>query len=176
MTNEHWRYFQTLEEDIEKTTRFVEPVSANFKTYSVEFVRLILSICSEVDVVAKVLCALIDPTRTVNDMDDYRLVITTKYPKLHTTKVSIDRFGLTFEPWKEWGNGVNPGWWRDHQQVKHRRHEAFALADFEHCLNAAAGLFCLVLYANRMNLEPLRREARLFNTSATPGYRFVLPD
>ena len=176
MANEHWRYFLTLEEDIEKTTRFVEPDPANFGTYSAEFVRLILSICSEVDVVAKVLCARIDPTRTVKDMDDYRPVITTKYPQLHRSKVSVDRFALTFEPWKEWGSGVNPAWWRDHQKVKHERHQHFALADLDRCLNAAAGLFCLVLYLHHEDFRSLQPRPRLFTTSAMMGSHFILPD
>ena len=164
MTNEHWRYFLTVEEDIEKTTRFVEPHPANFQTYSVEFVRLILAICSEVDVVAKVLCALIDPPRKVQKMDEYRPVITRRYPKLCTSKVLVDRFGLTFEPWKEWGNGVNPAWWRDHQKVKHKRHQYFALANLDRCLNAAAGLFCLVLYLHHKDLRSLQPKPRLFTT------------
>jgi len=177
MTNEHWRYFLTLDEDIEKTTRFVEPNRANFRTYSVEFVRLILSTCSEVDVVAKVLCALINPTHKAQDMNGYRSVITTKYPKIHTSKVVVDRFNLIFEPWKEWGNGVNPGWWRDHQNVKHKRHQNFGLADLEHCLNAAAGLFCLVLYVHHKDLAALQPKPRLFNmpTARTGGY-VTMPD
>ena len=176
MTNEHWRYFLTLEEDIERTTRFVEPDPANFATYSVEFVRLILSTCSEVDVVAKVLCAQIDPTRTVKGMDDYRPVITTKYPKLHTSKISVDRFDLTFEPWKEWGAGVSPAWWRDHQKVKHERHQHFALADLDRCLNAAAGLFCLVLYLHHEDFRSLQPRPRLFTTRVMTGSHFILPD
>ena len=176
MTTEHWRYFLTLEEDIEKTTRFVEPNPANFRTYSIEFVRLILAACSEVDVVAKVLCGLIDPSRSVQNMDDYRPVITTKYQKLFTSKVLIDRFGLEFEPWKEWGSGINPDWWRDHQKVKHQRHHHFALADLEHCLNAAAGLFCLVLYLHHEDFRSLQPRPRLFTTSAMMGSHFILPD
>lgn len=58
---EHWRYFIALEQDLEGTTRYVEPAEDNFKTYSVEFTRLLLSACSEIDVVCKVLCQKIDP-------------------------------------------------------------------------------------------------------------------
>jgi hypothetical protein len=29
------------------------------------------------------------------------------------------------------GQGATPGWWKDHQKVKHQRHEFFNLADLE---------------------------------------------
>lgn len=96
-----------------------------------------------------------------------------------TSKVVIDRFGLEFEPWKEWGSCINPDWWRDHQKVKHQRHHHFALADLEHCLNAAAGLFCLVLYLHHNELIGLQPKPRLFATAHTPGTipgYFMLPD
>ncbi len=176
MTNEHWRYFLTLEEDIERTTRFVEPNPANYATYSLEFVRLILSICSEVEVVCKVLCERIKPARKVKNMNNYREVITRKYPKLHTSEISVDRFGLTFKPWEEWGTPINPAWWQEHQDVKHRRHKHFALANLRRCLEAAAGLFCLVLYLYVEDLRSLQPRPRLFTTKVMTGSYFTLPD
>ena len=38
------------------TTRYVEPTQDNFQTYSIEFVRFLLSTVGEIDVVAQVLC------------------------------------------------------------------------------------------------------------------------
>jgi hypothetical protein len=177
--HEHWRYFLALERDIELTTRFVEPHVANYKTFSLEFVRLILSTCSEVDVVAKVLCATIDPKAKATNMDDYRALIMATYPKFPTMIVTIPRFGLATEPWKEWRGGTNPGWWQEHQLVKHQRHKHFNYADLEHCLVSAAGLFSLTLYlyhSKVIALEPSVFFELAIPVDAKMAMRYTLPD
>lgn len=179
VTNEHWRYFLAIEEDVERTTRFVEPSPANYRAFSIEFARLILSTCSEVDVVAKVLCEQLAPASPASNMDQYRRTIRKAFPKVHRVVVRVPRFDLVMEPWKEWGSNKNPGWWKDHQLVKHHRHKSFALADLEHCIVAAAGLFSLTLYlcrGERISLE----NTRLFDVGIHEGVggwrKFQLPD
>lgn len=179
MTNEHWRYFLALEQDVERTTRFVEPHTSNYRTFSIEFTRLILSACSEVDVVAKVICHSVDPTAPANNMDQYRTVIHRAFPHIHEAIVLVPRFGLLMEPWKEWGAQKNPGWWQDHQLVKHRRHEHFGHADLEHCIVSAAGLFSLALYLCRD--ERIALERSVFFDMGVPsgedrGRRYPIPD
>lgn len=56
----YWQVFIAIESDLERTTRYVEPNIDNYKTYSVAFAQLILSACSEIDVVSKLLCSQID--------------------------------------------------------------------------------------------------------------------
>jgi hypothetical protein len=179
MTNEHWRYFLALEQDVERTTRFVEPHPSNYRTFSIEFARLIISACSEVEVVAKVLCEAIDPRATATNMDQYRTIIHKRYPRIHETIVEVPRFDLRFEPWKEWGSGANPGWWKDHQLVKHQRHKHFANADLEHCIVSTGGLFSLALYmsgSERVRMEP----ATFYDVGIPEGVghsrRYQLPD
>lgn len=179
MTNEHWRYFLALEQDVERTTRFVEPSVSNYRTFSIEFARLIISACSEVEVVAKVLCHSIDSTARATNMDDYRSVVQKAFPEIHKVMVQVPRFGLIMEPWKEWGTGTNPGWWKDHQLVKHHRHKHFALADLEHCIVSTAGLFSLTLYLCRD--ERIALESPIFFDIAVPDgigrpRRYMLPD
>ncbi len=177
MTNEHWRFFLALEQDVERTTRFVEPAQANYRTYSIEFARLIISTCSEADVVAKVLCTQIAPSARAENIDQYRATILNQFPQFHAAVVRVPRFGLAMRPWDEWGRGENPGWWRDHQLVKHRRHENFAKADLEHCIVSAAGLMCLVLYLCRDERIGIERSA-FFDMSLTPvlSGTYSLPD
>jgi len=179
MTNEHWRYFLALEQDVERTTRFVEPHPSNYRTFSIEFVRLILSACSEVDVVAKVICQSIDSAAPADNMDQYRAVIHKAYAHIHKAIVQVPRFGLFMEPWKEWGTNANPGWWKDHQLIKHQRHKHFAQADLEHCIVSVAGLFSLALYLCRDDRVGL--ESSVFFDMAVPAEvgrsrRYPLPD
>jgi hypothetical protein len=170
LANEHWRYFLALEQDLEATTRFVEPVTANFATFSIEFTRLLLSLCSEIDVVAKVLCQKVAPNSKADNIEDYRMALSTAFPKFHTIEVLGTRFGLRTTPWRSWGSGTHPAWWRDHQNVKHARHENFALANLVNCLAAGAGLFALLLYLYKDELFSLRLhpEARLFRLERQP--------
>ena len=179
MTNEHWRYFLALEQDVERTTRFVEPHASNYGTFSIEFARLIISACSEVDVVAKVLCQSIDPNARPSNMDQYRAVIHKQFPHIHEAMVHVPRFGLAMEPWKEWGTNANPGWWQDHQLIKHRRHDHFSKADLEHCIVSVAGLFSLTLYLcreERLVLEPSVFFDIGLQTPVVRSKRYPLPD
>jgi hypothetical protein len=166
MTNEHWRYFLALEQDVERTTRFVEPHISNYRTFSIEFARLILSACSEVDVVAKVICHSIEPAAPAKNMDQCRAVIHKTYPHIHELIVQVPRFGLAMRPWQEWGTNTNPGWWQHHQLVKHQRHLHFPLADLEHCILSAAGLFSLALYLCRN--ERVELESSVFFDIGVP--------
>lgn len=182
MAHEHWRYFLALEQDLDATIRYVEPSHDNFKTYSIELTRLLLGVCSEIDVVAKVLCQKIAPSKEPKNIDDYREIITSQYPRLHTMKVLVPRYSLQIEPWRDWVATANPGWWKDHNKVKHMRHEHFALANLENCLGATAGLFCLLLYLYQEDLFALRLQPRanLFALPNEPARivtgRYELPD
>jgi hypothetical protein len=179
---EHWRYFLALEQDLEATTRYVEPMPPNFATFSIEFARLLLSTCSEIDVVAKVLCQAIAPGQAANSIDDYRSTITSKYPQFHSIKVLLPRFTLAVTPWQDWSGTANPRWWRDHNLVKHMRHENFKLAHLENCVGALAGLFALVVYLYREDLFSFRLDPppSLFRLPSQPvklvSGSYELPD
>jgi hypothetical protein len=182
MAQEHWRYFIALEHDLEATTRFVEPAGDNFKTYSVEFARLFLATCSEIDVVCKVLCTQINPPSKPAKIDQYRPIILAKYPKFHTIEVHVPRYTAMIPPWRDWGAGKNPSWWKEHQLVKHKRHEHYSLANLMNCFAASAGLYALLLYLYRDELVAGRLEPRpqLFRLETQPSPwvsgQYELPD
>lgn len=52
----HWNYFLVLESDLEHLSRYIEFTKDNYKIYSQEMARLLLTAGSEVDVVLKGLC------------------------------------------------------------------------------------------------------------------------
>lgn len=153
MKHPHWHYFVTLCEDLEKTSRFVEPTPDNFKTYSIEYARLYLAIASEVDVVAKLLCEKINQTAKRGNIDEYRAVILGAYPGFADIQVVIPRYDISLIPWKDWRSGSNPDWWRKHNEVKHERNKAFKDANMENTLNALGGLLVLVGYLYAEDLQ-----------------------
>src|SRR6476659_8836515 len=58
----HWTFFETIDEDLNQYSRYLEFHESNFSAFSINLARLYLSICSEVDVVAKLLCHRIGST------------------------------------------------------------------------------------------------------------------
>jgi hypothetical protein len=139
----HWNYFLALERDLEVASRYVEFDKANFKTYSIELARLLFAAASEVDVLAKALCALFVPSAQPADMDEYRVRLVEHLPKLMDMEAVIPRYGLSFAPWKEWRNDRNPDWWTKYNDVKHQRDRLFHEGNLRSALLAMSGLLTI---------------------------------
>jgi hypothetical protein len=126
MTYPHWSLFQVIDEDLHAFSRHVEFAEANYSVYSVDLLRLYLSICSEVDVIGKLLCTRIGATlRERPDMVDYRKHLKRAYPNLSGLKITIRPLALSVVPWDAWNQDANPEWWKKHQFVKHQRDQYF---------------------------------------------------
>ena len=63
----YWNYFLELEKQLLSTRRYVAFDVANYKTYSMEYLKLIEAVCSEIDVVGKEIAHQIDPGFNVSD-------------------------------------------------------------------------------------------------------------
>jgi len=145
----HWQYFLAVEADLHRLSRFIEFSADNFRTYSIELVRILLASSAEVDIVAQQLCENLGPGRHMGNMDDYRLVIVEAMPILGDAEVEIPRYGLTLRPWDNWRENRNPDWWRAYNAVKHQRHERYSEANLKNILNSVCGLFLLLLFLYR---------------------------
>ena len=155
MDTTHWRYFLSIEEDFIRTTKFVELHSDNFNTYSIEFTKIYLTICSEIDVVCKILCNEVLSNNT-NNINQYRDVLTSKYPHFPDNEIIIESVNLAFKPWEEWKNGINPDWWRNYNNVKHQRNKFYQEASLKNTINSLVGLFILEFhyYGEKYNQFP----------------------
>ena len=142
----HWQFFESLDNDLHSLSRIIEFDRDNFATHSVELVRLYLSICSEVDVVAKLLCARIDHSKTPDNINEYRSLIVARYPNFSVLKIEMPEYALDFQPWSAWGSGTNPLWWGNYNNVKHQRNKHYREANLGNVLESAAGLLVLLIY------------------------------
>jgi hypothetical protein len=131
MAHLHWSFFEMIDEELHSFSRRVEFAEANFPTYSVHLAGLYLSICSEIDVVAKLLCKRIKPdedSANIRDIRDYRRIIPAHHYFLPQLKITVLPIPLELTPWQVWqdtqGN-ASPDWWASHQMVKHHRDENF---------------------------------------------------
>ena len=182
MAYPHWEYFLALDADLENIARYIEFAPANYSAYSIELVRIILAACSEVDVVAKAFCELIDPTKRAKDINDYRNIITGKYPLFHTIEITVPRYGLSFTPLAEWAGTKNPGWWKDYNKVKHYRSVNFEKASLLNGISSVAGLYALVLYYYKLGfgISLISPKPKILSMDTAPGivlsHDYVLPD
>jgi len=166
MQRPHWDYYLTLVEDLESLSRYIDFSEANAQTYSIELVRLLLSIGSEVDVVCKVVCSLSSTEKKAKNIDQYRKVLIAQYPQLPNIAVSAPKHSLCFRPWESWNNSINPVWWSAYNNVKHERDSFYNQATLWNVLKAASGLCVVVGYLHRDWLEEsaIRRPFLFFDS------------
>ena len=151
---EIWSYYLLLEDEICEIEKYIEFSSANFKTYSNFNAKCILSICSEIDVLLKEYCTLLDNTKTYDNMGEYRKCIASKNPNLSTQEINLFRYGITITPW----NNVNIlkssiKWWKDYNDIKHNRLINYNLATLKNVIESCAALHCLVVNLIRISEE-----------------------
>ena len=126
-----WNYYLILESDFTDISRYIAFEEHNKDSYSIEFSKQIQSICSEIDVVCKLYCELLDPTKKCGNIKDYANIILLENQIITNAEVKCDGFNI--QPWKDWkcdhndyGNGnnplnVSPSWWNSYNNIKHYR-------------------------------------------------------
>ncbi len=127
-------------------SRWIDISEANYKCFSVELARLLMTASAEADVLAKLICKNIDSKSKASGILSYQEQIVKEYPRIVNSRVDIPRFGIKLKPWSNWEDEKNPPlWWQANNKVKHHRSEYFHRATLEHVLNAVGGLLVLIL-------------------------------
>ncbi len=157
---QYWEYYCALESDFKQISRFIDFSDENLKTYSIELTRILLSACSELDVILKDICYLIDPSLKPQKINDYRVIIRENLPEIINEKVSVGFHFFNVQPFKIWKKEETPEWWKMHNKVKHERNNYFKKANLENALNAICALFICVNYYYLKKLEPTFKENR----------------
>ena len=173
----HWQHFLSLERDLIETIEFVELNQSNDGAFSVAYTKLFLAICSEIDVVAKLVCKKINASSSARNIGDYCSEIIEKYPSFHTVECMIPRYGINIQPWASWSGSSNPSWWQDHNKVKHQRDTHSTLANQKNVKESLCGLFCLLLYLYQPELysATLNPLPVLLDYERMPGHLSVNP-
>lgn len=160
----YWNYYMGLEADFVSTERFVsfdlgtnnlygqnedEVEKGNSMTYSIEYVRQIQAICSEIDVLLKEICKTINEDERAENMKEYSSMVLSDifWRKITCQKIDFRRTEL--QPFKNWKSGEDyqaPEWWLGYNAVKHNRIENYKRANLKNVVNALAGLFILENY------------------------------
>lgn len=145
-----WDYYRTLEEDLIQFNRYVEIDRANYKTYSLELAKMLLTAGTELDTAFKALCNKISPTSNANTIGDYNKIVSSKYPDVIYHEKYVKGHGIILKPFENWNLNNNPHWWTNgYNKIKHNRANYIQNANLENVLNIVSALqMILFLYYN----------------------------
>jgi hypothetical protein len=154
-TEAHWNYFLAIEDDLVRLSRFIEFDERNLDCFSIEISRILLASSAEVDVVCKQICKKLNAKSSARTINGYRDEILLAYPAIPHFEVLLPRHGLRLTPWINWSNPRNepPIWWIAYNKIKHHRNTEYYRANLRNALNAACGLFVMVLYLYKEKAE-----------------------
>lgn len=159
MEASYWQYYLSIEEDVDRLFRYVEPSECNFGVYSVELTRLYLATCSEIDVILKAYCKILDSNSRASRINEYAKVVVSANKTISTETVHIQRSRISIQPFTQWENLSTPNWWTKHNGVKHNRDINFKDANLGNVLNSFAALYLLNLhFHHEIRLVDLRKQ------------------
>ena len=165
----YWDYYLELEEQFSQTKKYIAFDIHNKNTYSVEFLKLMQAVCSEIDVVAKEIASALDPSLKVDsstNIQKWGYVLQNKLPKILTAEVVFNH-DIRVTPWKNWvyeqyrdrknalryrlkGKAETPSWWSAYNSVKHQRTKItadgsinYTKANLENLIHSFAALYIL---------------------------------
>lgn len=187
----YWNYYLELEEQFVATKKFVEFDISNSDTYSVEYLKLFQAVCSEIDVVAKILAEKFDPSFKEienKNIQKWGYYLQSAYPYLENIS-AIFNGDYPVIPWQNWKyekytdkkgslryrllqGKETPFWWIAYNKVKHERTSHFkdgkanySRANQKNLIYALAALFVLeksYLESIAEKQEPSYSESKLF--------------
>lgn len=189
----YWNYYLELEDQFITTKKFVEFASSNSATYSIEYLKLFQAVCSEIDVVAKILAEEYDAEfkKIKNkNIQKWGYYLQSAYPYLETISVLFNN-DYSICPWQNWKyekyidkkgalryrllqGKETPFWWTAYNKVKHERTSHFkdgkanySRANQKNLIYALAALFILEM----SYLESIKEETEK-SYSASKLFRY----
>lgn len=162
----HWNWFIALETDLAQLSRYIELHKDNFKTYSIETLKIVVNACSEIDVICNNLPAPPGRRTIVDHLD----LLKQRFPNLGAQSASLHLHDIEVKPWSvlQIGEGEKPPkpiWWEANNAAKHRRSSDYSKANLEQAINALAALQLLIIALH----------SDLGNQVASPPPRIILP-
>ena len=156
--NIYWSQYISLEKEFSQTFHYLSIDDSNELAYSQAYAKLMLGIGSEVDVVFKEYCKLIDSAfkSSYNSIGRYKVSINNNNPGFIAQEVSLINYDKIVKPWVEWNNMDAPFWWTAYNKVKHSRtsiveidgvkQEGYKFANQKYVTIAIAGLYQIMVY------------------------------
>lgn len=151
-------HYLLLEKDFIETMQYVTVEKSNFETYSVIFLKLLLAIGSEIDIMLDFVSKLYDPSSNETGFSCSK-VIWRHENDITKLEIELIEKDTTLVPWKadEKYSSHLPTWWTAYNEIKHNRYgiaekfdstkRYYQFANLINILNSLAALYSLELYA-----------------------------
>lgn len=141
----YWTYYQDLELQVAKIRRYISFSRKNYRTFSIETLRLLQAICSEIDVFAKQVAIEYSDDGAISDYGTIKMwgpAVYFTFPNICSVRAKIVNSECVVWPWRNWRyvrteatseNGTkkvqtkysqncgSPSWWNVYNTVKHKR-------------------------------------------------------
>lgn len=172
----YWKQFISLEKEFTDTMKYVSLDKENENTFSAAYSKLLLQIGSEVDIVLKTYCRMIEPTFFGNKIPEYKCLICDNNIEFSVQEVLVTTTGQLLQPWLAWSGYVNeekkeisqPYWWTAYNKIKHERTETgtiegitkpyYKFSNQRYVVTALAALYQVLTYMyRRLAIEEKRR-------------------
>lgn len=174
----YWKQYNLLEKEFIDTDNYVSIDKINYDTYSVRYLNLLLTICSEMDSLAGEVCKL-NGDENPQGFRNRLNVIMKHYPYIMRYRIDMqfpwDIKDIT--PLVKFGE-TRSEWWQAYNDVKHQRMEInekskkpnYTKANLKNVLFAMAALYIieLTLYENLDGshiTEEYKMESKLFKSN-----------
>ena len=150
-----WYFYLELEYEFLEIEKTIPVDDLNSKTFSYKYMKLLESICGEIDVIFKRFLELhnVDGL-SIRDYETFIEGNSSTFKNAELTCYSVRYDNKKIYPFKDWNQNTPPHWWTINNKLKHRRdeldnndeYEWYKHANQENVLNALGGLFQLNLY------------------------------
>ena len=141
----YWTYYQDLELQVAKIRRYISFSKKNYRTFSIETLRLLQAICSEIDVFAKQVAIEYSDDGSISEhatIHSWGASVYYTFASICNERAQILNSECVVWPWKNWRyvrteatsqdgtkklqtkysqNCGSPSWWNVYNTVKHKR-------------------------------------------------------
>lgn len=154
-----WSYYLHLEEDFIKLTRYITIHKDNYKTFSDEIHKQLLSVAMEFENLNKKISKELQETLpekcNISHFTNWLFKDENLWKNI-VVKVLYSKENIELKPFKKEKFKDKDGkerelmpWWRAYNAIKHDRYSSYSEVNFEHLLNALAALNYCEMYLVR---------------------------
>lgn len=181
----YWRQYQMIERDVIETNDYVTIDVKNYGTFSAQYVKILLNVCSEIDSLLVQMRQLIAQKYPACDIDVKDISILKKIEAVKVEYVDLNKMTVITKrpydvikvlPFVKFDEKSSDVWWQDYNKVKHQRDELipgsnkyyYEKANLKNCISALSAfyLLCVLMY-ELLDGDIQELESNLFET----GYR-----
>lgn len=170
----HWRFYRSLEDDLEICFKYVAPESNHFEVHSDEFAKIILLAASEFENVLKEFKFWSQISRPENlsiseNILGYFDCLSSIYPQFYTMKMVMPRYSIGFTPLEDWTSKQGPDWWsQGYNKIKHDRLGNPSAPTLVRAYKAVGGLQVILLHYYKLRFRNVMMPWRISPSLIVP--------